>query len=557
MHAAGEEDMKRLAWMGLVALGTLPLQDGAGAREALGVVASASPEASEAGALMLEAGGNAVDAAVATAFALGVTEPAGSGLGGQLFMLVVPHDGEPLVINGSSRAPSVLPPDADRSALAGRRASTVPSTVKVLDYALREHGSGNVDWAQAIAPARRYAEQGYRVGAFRHRSLMRYAHVLREDATAADEYLDPGGKVPPQGARVRHPRLARTLARLAGHGAEDFYRGEIARDIVRDMQANGGWITAEDLATFPAPEVTPPLVSRYRGYAALSLPPPTGGWVVLQGLNVLDEVESSLLVPGRTERNVWLAETLRVVHGARAERPVTALDAYRGEVARRLSPARAAELLRLVEPPRTGGREAGGETTHFTVADAAGTVVAVTASINAYFGARVASPELGFLYNDYMREFEPAGTDHPFALSAGGLPYSSMSATVLTKDGAPVLGLGSPGSKRIISAVVQVISNWVDGGQRIPEAVAEPRLHVVPDDELFLEARGRTVSAATLLALELRGYGIMRPLSSLYTGDLNPYFGGVHAVAREHGAWQGAADPRRDGAVRVAWGPAR
>jgi gamma-glutamyltranspeptidase/glutathione hydrolase len=191
-----------------------------------------------------------------------------------------------------------------------------------------------------------------------------------------------------------------------------------------------------------------------------------------------------------------------------------------------------------------------GETTHFSVVDQWGCMVSVTQSLNAYFGARVASPELGFLYNDYMREFEAAGRDHPFALRPGGQPYSSMSATALVRRGEPLLALGSPGDDRIISAVVQVLSRWVDVASDIESAVAAPRMHAMRKDELLLECT--PPGPEQLLALERRGYHLSLPLSSLFTARLNPYFGGVHAVAREQERWSGAADPRRDGKVMTA-----
>jgi gamma-glutamyltranspeptidase/glutathione hydrolase len=157
---------------------------------------------------------------------------------------------------------------------------------------------------------------------------------------------------------------------------------------------------------------------------------------------------------------------------------------------------------------------------------------------------------LGFLYNDYMNEFEIGQPDHPFALRPYGMPYSSMSPTILAKNGKAHLALGSPGSARIISAVAQVIQLCVDAGIGIESAVAAKRIHVVPDDKLYLEAPDLADSVRTALAQ--RGYQITEPRMDLVNGDLNPYFGGVHAIARENGKWIGAADPRRDGAVKYA-----
>jgi gamma-glutamyltranspeptidase/glutathione hydrolase len=239
---------------------------------------------------------------------------------------------------------------------------------------------------------------------------------------------------------------------------------------------------------------------------------------------------------------VWLAEALRVAHGRRLDDPIENLLTYEEEVRRRIGAERARELRSEMDVPGHGG-----ETTHFSLVDGQGMAVAVTQSLNNYYGAKVAHPELGILYNDYMQELEVGRPDHPFALGPDALPYSSMSATILSREGRPVLAVGSPGSKRIISAVVQVVSHWVDVKRGIRAAVEAPRLHVVPEDDLFMEARG--VPASHLLELEKRGYSIVRPLSSLHKGDLNPFVGGVHAVAWEGREWEGAADPRRDGAV--------
>ncbi len=189
--------------------------------------------------------------------------------------------------------------------------------------------------------------------------------------------------------------------------------------------------------------------------------------------------------------------------------------------------------------------EGDGHTTHFSVVDGDGLVVSVTQSINYAFGAKVAHGSLGFLYNDYMREYELGRPDHPFALRAGAMPYSSMSPTIVVRDGKPVLGLGSPGSARIISAVVQVAELWMDGYADVERAVAMPRLHVVPDSGLHVEDPADADRWGDRFVSE--GFVLLRRDDA--AGDLDAYFGGVHAVAFERGTWTGAADPRRDGVV--------
>lgn len=509
-----------------------------------GVVAAATPEAAAAGIEILEAGGNAVDAAVAVSFALAVTEPAGSGLGGQSFFIVHPHRGAPLAINGTSFSPRGTPLRATAKDITGHRATTVPSTVRVLDYAWKHYGSGRITWARLLTPAIRYADAGFVIGPFRHRSFVKYAAQLRASPSAAKLFLHPDGSVPAVGSVFRQPVLARTLRRLAQAGANDFYRGQIAKEIASDMAANNGWVTLEDLAHVPPPAILPALKSTYRGWDVYSLPPPAGGWAVLQILNILEHAPPSDLAAEGSRRTIWLVEALRIGHRHRRADPLKDLIHYQPEVADRLSKETAKKLSQLFKHPGSG------ETTHFSVVDGTGMAVGVTQSINSYFGARVASPRLGFLYNDYMKEFELNQPDNPHAWRPRAMPYSSMSATVLSRNGEVGLVLGSPGSARIISAVVQVITHWVDVGQGVDAAVAAPRVHVVPDDKLYIEST--SVPAALLAELERRGFKLVNPQSGLSDGSLDPYFGGVHAIAKEASGWRGAADPRRDGSVAYA-----
>lgn len=510
-----------------------------------GVVAAATPEAADAGVEILDAGGNAVDAAVAVALALAVTEPAMSGLGGQTQILLAAPGTDPVAINGTSFAPRATPAVTGADEIVGRRATTIPTAVNTLAYAWRRYGSGNLTWADLVAPAVRLAEEGFVVGPFRHLVWQRHVDDLRGDSVTAALFLAGDGAVPAPGTRFAQPVLAATLRRLASAGAGDFYSGDIARTIAADMRAHGGWITFEDLSSLPDPVELAPLHGTYRGWDVYTLPPPGGGWQVIQILNLLEQSPAEQLSLGSPERLLRLAEALRLGHRERRDGPVRDLVGYHDEVAEKLSKETARRLL-------AGSR---GETTHVTVADAQGFVVSVTASINAFFGARAAAPGLGFLYNDYMREFELADSTHPYALRPGAMPYSSMSPTIVARDGRPALGLGSPGSARIISAVVQVTQLWVDAGVGVRDAVAAPRLHVVPDSVLYLESPD--VTPAERRAAHDLGLTVAAPPTDMALGDRNAYFGGVHAVAWDGRRWRGAADPRRDGAVRLARRPRR
>ncbi len=509
-----------------------------------GVVSAATPEAADAGAEILAAGGNAVDTAVAVSFALAVTEPAMSGLGGQTQILIHAPNREPRAINGTSFSPRATPEHATAEDIAGHRATTIPSTVRTLAHAMKKYGSGKISWPQALAPAIRYAEEGFVVGRFR--ALVWASHVddLRRHPATKSLFLKKDGASPGEGELWQQPVLAKTLRHLAEHGAEDFYTGEIARGIAADMAGNGGWITLEDLQNVPPPVELPALTGSYRDWSIFTLPPPGSGWVVLQILNLLERSPVDELLPASPQRLFHLAKAIQAGQTSRRNNPIKNLLDYHSEAADRISKDTAKRLHESEDSASSG------ETTHFSVVDGSGMAVSVTASVNAYFGARVASSNLGFLYNDYMNEFEIGKPEHPFALRPGGMPYSSMSPTILAKNGKAHLVLGSPGSARIISAVAQVIQLWVDAGSGIENAVAAKRIHVVPDAKLYIEAPD--LADSVLAAFTQRGYQITEPRQDLLNGDLNPYFGGVHAIARENGKWIGAADPRRDGAVKYA-----
>lgn len=509
-----------------------------------GVVSAGTPEAAEAGKKILEDGGNAIDASIAVSLVLGVTEPAGSGIGGQSVFIIQRPDEDPFVLNGTSIAPKAIPAGVTMSDLAGHRASTIPSTLRVLDFAWRKYGSGRVSWQQLIEPSIQYAFDGYNIGAFRHRALKRHAKAIRRRGITTQILLSPDGSVPEEGTLIRNPLLGRTLELIGNKGADDFYQGDIAREIAADMALHGGWIKEDDLAGLSEPMELPALKGTYRSWDIFSLPPPASGWVVLFALNILERAVEGDLAVDCPSRVVWLAEALKVAHQHRIKKYIPDIANYHEAVKAKLDKEKAISIARSFID---GGW---GETTHFSVVDGDGMAVGVTQSLNAYFGAKVASPKLGFLYNDYMHEFVLSEGRHPYILRPNAMPYSSMSASIISRHREPALVLGSPADERIISAVVQVISHWIDMRRGVEAAVSAPRIHTLQVEEVLLETKPS--SHRTLLELEQRGYTVHQPLSSLFSGDLNPYFGGVNACGKDDGVWRGAADPRRDGAVAYA-----
>ncbi|MDY7037740.1 MAG: gamma-glutamyltransferase, partial [Thermodesulfobacteriota bacterium] len=287
-----------------------------------GVIAASTPEAVEAGIEILRVGGNAIDAAVAVSFALAVTEPACSGLGGQGFFMIHPDKGSPFTVNGSSVAPLKIPEKITAKDLAFHRATTVPSMVRLLEYVWKEWGSGLITWQRLIEPAIRFAEDGYLLGSFRRLTLMLFVDRLRKNPVTKDLFLNSGWQVPPLRSIIRQPVLARTLRRIADRGADDFYEGEIAREIASDMAQHDGWITFEDLRTLPKPTTAKALKGTYRAWDVFTLPPPSGGWSVLQALNMLEKIPPLDFQENRGKQWVWFAEALRICQKKRRKKPL-------------------------------------------------------------------------------------------------------------------------------------------------------------------------------------------------------------------------------------------
>jgi gamma-glutamyltranspeptidase/glutathione hydrolase len=502
-----------------------------------GVVSAGSPEAVAAGLQILKLGGNAVDASIGVAFALGVTEPAQSGLGGQAQFLIYKPGEEPIIINGTSFSPLNLPLNISKEDLVKHKAATVPSMVKVLNYLWKNYSAG-LDWNKLLNPAIGFAETGFPLTEFRHKVLEFNQNKLREDSVTSKLFLGTNGSLINKDVFWKQPVLAKTLRQLAEKGAEDFYSGDIAQKIVKDMKVNNGWITNDDLNNFPEPKKQKPLKGTYRGYEIYTMPPPGGGWVIIQALNILEQFPSKELALESNNRLKLIAEALQIAHRSRSEEPVENLVNYQEDVNLKTDKNHAKKLIDDYSK---------GETTHFSVVDKDGMVVSATLSINNYFGSKAASPELGFLYNDYMNEFKINEPENPFNLRQDAMPYSSMTPTIIMKDGKPVMAIGSPGSERIISAIVQVISLWIDTGLSIEEAVANPRIHVTPDKIVYLETDKFPVNQKENLINS--GFVVEQPPSEIIVKGLNPYFGGVNAIANEKGEWKGAADPRRDGTI--------
>jgi gamma-glutamyltranspeptidase / glutathione hydrolase len=514
----------------------------AGCGPARGAVATASPHATRAALEILEAGGNAVDAAVAAAWALSVCEPSGSGLGGQTILLVHLAGGTTKVIDGHSHAPAAANPNVITPAeqRAGYRSCTVPSTPATLDYAQKKYGV--LPAARVLEPALRLAREGYRITPLQRRQTGWVAQQLRASSAAARLFLREGNP-PAVGELFRQPELAETLRHLSDRGVEDFYCGATARRIAEDMRLNGGLLTETDLALCWLPVEREPVFIDYRGHRIITVPPPGGG---LQILLALELIEALAPFDFGVKDGEWYETVALATYGALRERerePLGPEDFTPSVCKSYLGMERVCRIARELrewaairhEESRT---EPPGDTTHLSVADRHGNVVSLTQSIQTLFGAKVAHPTLGFLYNNYL--LTCPRYPHPYAFGSRSMPRSNAAPTLVFRHGGgPLLALGAAGSRRIISSIVQVLSSLVDRGLSVSEAVSAPRLHALLSGRIWIEQPAASESVMARLRARFPAVEVKRARHFK--------LGSVQAIHLSAGTAQGAADPRRDG----------
>jgi gamma-glutamyltranspeptidase/glutathione hydrolase len=515
----------------------LPYLDEQPARARHGMVVSVHHLASDAGLEMLRAGGNAVDAAVATGFALAVTHPIAGNLGGGGFLLLRQHDGKTVFLDFRERAPraatEAMYQDAHGNVIedlsvVGYKAIGTPGSVAGLVHAERRYG--RLGLKRVMRPAIRLAREGFVLTAeeaqeLHDEDLARFADSHRIFQRNGDFYK-PGEK-------FAQPELARTLQRIATD-PEDFYHGQMAREMVQDLHAGGSLLTLEDLAQYKVVE-REPLVGSFHQYTVIGAPPPSSGGVVLiEALNILEGFDLQKAGDRSPEWIHLVAEAFRRAYMDRAEylgdpdfnpMPVAELTSKTYAAAWRSSIAADhatpnATLQRpagfLPAPPADAGRyRESNHTTHYSVVDAEGNAVAVTTTLNDNFGSRVTSGQLGFLLNDEMDDFAvKLGAPNLYGLIQGPAnaiaplkrPLSSMTPTIVLENGKLRFVLGSPGGARIISTVANIFLSASEGGLNIQQAVDAPRFHhqYLPD-RLNVEPG---LPDATLKALETMGYEV-------------------------------------------------
>ena len=501
-----------------------------------GMVATAHFAATKAGIEMLEAGGNAMDAAVGAAFALGVCEPQASGLGGQTMMLLhTAETGQTVAMDGSSRAPNRAVMEAiskKSSRLLGYQATTVPSTPATLGYVLDRYGTLSLE--QVLKPAINLAENGVQITELQRKLQKRELRNLQK-GNASGLFLRGGDKPYSVGRVFKQPVLAKTLNRLAEAGVEDFYQGLIGERICEDMERNGGFIQKDDLANIPWPIEREPVSSRFGNMYIHTMPPPGAGRTLLQMLNILRKFPKHLRNPDTPEGALLLAEVIRRAELDRRDRPFDPNFYPQVQDRRMVSD----KYAKLVSDQILTRLESGGETTHLSVMDREGNTVALTQSIERVYGAKVATPDLGFLYNNYMSAFDYEDISHPYYLRPNGVPWASVAPTIIFRSKKPWLAIGSPGSERITSTILQIIVRLAY--QSPFDAVAAPRLHCSFGGKVSLEAAYMRDDIPK--ALEKKGFSIdiREPMSF--------YLGSVQMVLSENEEFIGVADPRRDGSA--------
>lgn len=526
-----------------------------------GMVASNDSLATAAGVEILERGGNAVDAAVAVAFALAVTHPEAGNIGGGGFMLVRLAGGTTAALDFRERAPAAATRDMfsragapPRASTRGHLASGVPGSVAGLLAALERFGT--VTRQAAMERAVILARDGFVVDTTFRSGIAGQRDRIDPHAGAA--LFLPNGGAPAVGTTFRQSDLARTLELIAREGASAFYRGPIAELIVAEMRRGGGLITAEDLASYRVSWRTP-IETRYRGHSVIGMPPPSaGGVAVAAALNILETFERLPPFGSATSAHLMAAAQQR----AFVDRSELIGDPDVSAIPTQLLTSKpyARHLARTIDPARSTSTRAaraamreGNETTHISVADRFGNVVSLTTTINDIYGSGVLVEGAGFFLNDEMDDFASRpGTVNADgivaaeanAIAPGKVMMSSMAPTiVLDRDGRVLLLVGSRGGPRIISSVLQVIVNVIDHGMPLSDAVRAPRVHhVVSPDTVWHEPRG--FAPAVLDSLRAMGYA----LKAIRTDTL-PYIGRVIAVGRRGSGWEGVVDPRYAGSA--------
>lgn len=528
-----------------------------------GMIVAAQPEAAEVGADILRRGGNAVDAAIACAFSQGVVDPQMCGIGGfGAMQICMPQRGVHTVLEFLARAPLSATAGmwadrfvgqtrdgfvfllSDHANELGHLAAGTPGNVAGYCEALSRFGT--MALPEVVAPAIRQAREGFMVRPYVHyywaidqraTGQVNTEDKLRLSETGRAVYFHPDGSLKRPGDVVANPDLARTLERIAAGGAEAFYTGEIAREIAADMAASGGLITLEDLAAYRVREKAP-IWGAYRGLRIAGNPPAAGGASLIELLQILEGFDLASLRHNGPEHIRILAEAMKWM--------TIDKDAHMGDpdfvdvpLDRLLSPAYAAGLAARIRAgekarvPRSELAKDPPDTTVCCVMDEEGNAVTITHTLGQPSGA--ITPGLGFMYNGTMSGFDPR-PGRAASIAPGKARGSAMAPTIVFEGERPVIAMGAPGGTFIVPAIAQALSNVVDFGMSMADAVAAPRIVCLSDT---IDVSNRVQRGVTD-ELQAMGYAVARSYQSFA-------FGAPHGVKAEGAGWSGGADPQRDG----------
>lgn len=533
-----------------------------------GMVVAQEPIAADVGLSVLKGGGNAVDAAVAVGFALAVTHPSAGNIGGGGFMLIRQADGRTAFLDFREAAPEkasrdmYLGPDGEptHDSISGWRASGVPGSVAGFAFAREKFGTKS--WASLLAPAVKLAREGFVVSPMLAESLnSKNDNRLRTDPASQHIFLHDGNPYE-AGQTIKQSDLANTLQRIAQNGPKEFYEGETAHKFAEAEAAHGGLITLADLKSYKVIE-RKPLEGNYKGYRVITAPPPSAGGVgLLQMMDMLARTDYQSAGADSAKAVHYEAEVMRRFYADRSEY-IGDPGFYNVPLKPLLSPAYIARRVSTIDPRHATPSEAVGpglpkaleagvrwhesnQTTHYNIVDQQGNAVAVTYTLNGSYGNGITVPGLGFLLNNEMDDFvAKPGAPNMFGMVGGDAnsieprkrPVSSMTPTIITKDGKLFMAVGAPGGSRITTGVMQVILDVLDFGMNPQDAVDLPRFHQQwKPDYLYLE---NGFSQVTREALKTMGYQL-KPIDGVAR---------VEAIVNNNGTLEGGTESRLNGKV--------
>ena len=536
------------------------------AAEQTGAAVTGHPLATKAAINAFQRGGNAVDAAVAAALTLGVVDGFNSGIGGGCFMLIRKPDGTFAAIDGRETAPAAASrdmylragkakPELSRT---GALAIGVPGALAAYDLAIRQHG--NIDLAEHLGQAATIAEQGFTLDDAYLSRLGQVVKKLRKFPGSARIFLDTDGNAWPSGHRLKQPDLAKSYRNIAHHSADWFYRGPFALKTEQWMSANGGLITRKDLASYKAKR-REPVRTTYRGHEIVGFPPPSSGGVhVAQILNILEPFDLASMAPDSAEFVHLVAEAMRLAFADRAHwlgdtdfaavPKGLASKKYARRLVKKIDLTKAATIDAHSTPSNAGTDLFGKHTTHFSAVDSDGWWVVCTATVNTTFGSGVVIPGTGIVMNNEMDDFSAQpGVPNVFgligteanAVAPGKRPLSSMSPTIVLRDGKPIFTVGAAGGPTIITQVLLAIIQVVDFSKSPTEALGRARFHHQwKPDRLLVE---RALGQAVIDALRAKGH----------TVEIVNTLGAAQAIGlgQDGKAFSGSPDPRGRGAFAV------